>query len=216
MKYDLVIFDLDGTTLNTLEDLAGACNATLRANGYPTHSIEKIRTSVGSGVANLIRLTLPADTDSAIHAKVLADFKTYYSEHVNVKTAPYPGILSMMQALRSAGIRIAVNSNKYDGAVQSLCASHFGDLVDMAVGECANVPRKPDPAGVHQIIHALNADLSRTLYVGDSNIDVLTAQNAGLDCAWVSWGFRNRDEMTDVQIDHAFDSVEALTEFILN
>lgn len=215
MKYDLVIFDLDGTTLNTLEDLAGACNAALSANGYPTHDLEKIRLSVGSGVSRLIRLTLPESAGDEMHAKVLADFKTYYAAHVNVKTMPYAGVIPMLEAMRAAGIHTAVNSNKFNAAVQALCGAHFGSLIEMALGECENVPKKPDPTGVERIMAQFHTAPSRTLYVGDSDVDLRTAQNAGVDCAWVSWGFRRREELAGLTIPHAFDRVDALTDFIL-
>lgn len=216
MKYDLVIFDLDGTTLNTLEDLADACNHALALNGFPTHDLEKIRTSVGSGVARLIDLTVPDGTTPEIRAKVLAEFKAYYASHVNVKTAPYPGITAMLCALKNAGVRVATNSNKFDAAVQTLSLTHFGDLVSMALGERSDIPKKPSPEGVYRIMNALSASKERTLFVGDSNIDLLTAQNAGIDCAWVSWGFRSREELGDLEIPHAFDSAQELAEFILS
>lgn len=216
MKYDLVIFDLDGTTLNTLEDLADACNAALSANGYPTHSLEKIRLSVGSGVSRLIRLTLPESAGDETHAKVLADFKAYYAAHVDIKTKPYPGIISMLESMRAAGVHTAVNSNKFNAAVQALCSAHFGSLIEMALGECETVPKKPDPTGVQRIIARFHASPSRTLYVGDSDVDLRTAQNAGIDCAWVSWGFRRREELAGLAVPHAFDSADALTRFILD
>lgn len=214
MKYDLVIFDLDGTTLNTLEDLADACNAALASNGYPTHSLEKIRLSVGSGVARLIQLTLPEGTDAETQARVLADFKTYYAAHVDVKTKPYPGIEALLAALRASGVHTAVNSNKFHSAVQALCDAHFGGLVELALGERPEIPKKPSPEGVRRIMDAFHARPERTLYVGDSNIDLLTAQNAGIDCAWVSWGFRTREELAGLTIPHAFDTVEALSRFL--
>lgn len=215
MKYDLVIFDLDGTILNTLSDLAAACNAALAMNGFPTHSQDKIRTCIGSGVSNLIRLALPENVDSATHTKVLTDFREYYSSHVDVQTAPYPGICEMLRKLKSAGLRIGVNSNKFDAAVQTLCSAHFGDLIDMARGEISGTPKKPDPAGANAIISALGAEKARTLYVGDSGVDVQTALNAGVDGAWVSWGFRSRSELGDIDVPHAFDDAAALTQFIL-
>ena len=215
MKYDLVIFDLDGTTLNTLEDLAAACNAALSANGFPTHDPEKIRLSVGSGVSRLIRLTLPGNASDETHAKVLADFKAYYAAHVDVKTVPYPGVIPMLEAMRAAGVHTAVNSNKFDAAVQALSRAHFGALVELALGECESVPKKPDPTGVRRIMSHFRISASRTLYVGDSDVDLRTAQNAGVDCAWVSWGFRRREELENLAIPHAFDNADALARFIL-
>lgn len=216
MKYNLVIFDLDGTTLNTLDDLAAACNHALALNGFPTHSLEKIRLSIGSGIANLIQRVLPDGTDEATHAKVLADFRAYYADHVNDQTAPYPGVIDMLKALRAAGIRVAINSNKINSATNELCKLHFGELVELALGELPDVPRKPAPDGVYRIMSAFGADKAHTLYVGDSGVDLRTAANAGVDGAWVSWGLRHRDELGEgVTVTNGFDSVEDLKAFIL-
>lgn len=215
MKYDLVIFDLDGTILNTLGDLTAACNYAMRAHGFPQHTAERVRTFIGSGVANLIARALPAGTSSEIHASALTDFKNYYAAHVHDLTAPYPGIPELMRALRGAGIRVAVNSNKLDSATGALCRRYFDGLVERAIGERAGIPKKPAPDGVDELITAFGAQRARTLYVGDSGVDIQTARNAGVDCAWVSWGFRRRDELDGLPVDHSFDSVDALESFIL-
>lgn len=216
MKYDLVIFDLDGTILDTLDDLSDACNAALKMHGLPTHDREAVRTFIGSGVANLIRRALPKGVSDEIHAAVLADFKAYYAEHVHDKTAPYSGILNMLRELRRAGIHIAVNSNKLDGAVRELTELYFHDLAEFALGELPDVPRKPAPDGVRRILAHFSIPESRALYVGDSDVDLKTAHNAGLTGAWVSWGFRRRNELKDVEIVHGFDTVDALKAFILS
>ena len=195
-KYDLVIFDLDGTILNTLDDLSDACNAALRKNGYPTHTRDEVRTFIGSGVANLMRRALPEDVSDETRAKVLADFKAHY-------------------ALRGAGVHVAVNSNKFDEAVGGLCQRYFGDLVEFAAGELTGVPRKPAPDGANRILTHFGVDRSRAVYVGDSGVDLQTAQNAGLDGAWVSWGFRHREELENVEIPRAFDTVDALKQFLM-
>jgi len=146
---------------------------------------------------------------------VLSDFRAYYADHVNDKTAPYPGVVDMLKTLRSAGIRVAVNSNKINSATNSLCGLHFGDLVEMALGELPDVPRKPAPDGVYRIMTTFGASKERTLYVGDSGVDIQTALNAGVDSAWVSWGLRHRDELGDVSVINGFDTVEDLKAFIL-
>lgn len=215
-KYDLVIFDLDGTILNTLDDLSDACNAALRENGFPTHERDRVRTFIGSGVANLMYRALPEGVSDDVHAEVLADFKRIYSEHSQDRTAPYPGVLDMLRRLRGAGIHVAVNSNKFDEAVGGLCRQYFGDLVEYAAGERAGVPRKPAPDGANRILEHFGVARGRAVYVGDSGVDLRTAQNAGLDGAWVSWGFRHRDELGDVAVPAAFDSVEALERFLLS
>jgi len=215
MKYDLIIFDLDGTILDTLQDLTDACNEALAKNGIAARTEEEVRTFIGSGVANLIRLALPEGAES-YHSRVLADFKKYYFSHVNIKTAPYPGIAGLLVKIRAAGIHVAVNSNKIDPATRALCEAHFPDTVEYALGERPEIEKKPSPSGAKHIMEHFGTEADRTLYVGDSDTDLLTAENAGLDCAWVSWGFRRLHELEGLRIPHAFDSIEALESFILS
>ena len=215
MRYELVIFDLDGTLLNTLGDLADATNAALREAGFPPRSEEEVRTFIGGGVARMIRRAVPAGTDEDTVETVLKGFKKYYLENVNVRTQPYPGIPALLDAMGAAGIRAAVNSNKVDAASQLLCRAHFGDRLSMVLGEREGIPKKPAPDGAKYIMQTLGARPERTLYVGDGDADLLTAQNAGIDCAWVNWGYRRREELTGLDIPLAFDSVEALRNFIL-
>lgn len=215
MKYDLVVFDLDGTTLDTLADLAAACNAALGQGGYPARTLDEVRRFVGCGVARLIELALPEGAPEEARERTLAAFKDYYAQHINDATKPYPSILSLFQALKDAGVHTALNSNKLDSAVQSLCARHFPGLYEAALGERAGTPRKPSPEGVRQLMALFGALPDRTLYVGDSQIDLLTAQNAGVDCAWVSWGFRRREELDGLSVPHTFDRAEDLKKFIL-
>ena len=215
MKYDLVIFDLDGTILDTLNDLANAVNHALETHGHPVRTLEEVRRFVGNGVANLISRAVPAGTDEAECAAVLADFKAYYREHVNDVTCPYPGILELMAALKRAGVKVGVNSTKFDAALQNLCRIHFGGLYDLAAGECETTPKKPDPTAAQQIMAELQISPDRAIYIGDSAVDLETAKNAGTDSAWVSWGFRRREEMQGCEAVNTFDSVEELREFLL-
>ena len=215
MKYDLVIFDLDGTLLNTLDDLADATNRALLEAGFPPRTTEEVRRFVGNGVARLIMRAVPEGTDDDTIQAVLARFKAIYTENVNVRTRPYPGIHEMLNALKAAGIKTAVNSNKVDNATQLLCAAHFGDEIALAMGETAGIPKKPAPDGAQTIMKALGVQPARTLYVGDGDADILTAQNAGLDCAWVSWGFRRREELTGLHMPPSFDTAEALRQYIM-
>lgn len=170
---------------------------------------------VGNGVANLIWRALPKDIDESIHAKVLADFKAYYREHVNDCTKPYDGICEMLKNLRSAGIYVGINSNKYDAALQSLCRIHFDGLYDFAMGECETTPKKPDPTAAERIIKAAGAEKSEAIYIGDSDVDVRTAENAGIDSAWVAWGFRKRNELNDAAPKYEFSDVKSLENFLL-
>ena len=216
MKYELVIFDLDGTLLNTLDDLAASANRALARAGFPARSTEEVRRFIGGGVSRLIHRAVPEGTPEIVCEAVLSDFKRDYTENVNVHTRPYPGIAELLVRLRAAGVRTAVNSNKVDNATQLLCRAHFEGLLDMALGEVAGIPRKPAPDGAQRIMEALNVAPEKALYVGDGDADLLTAQNAGIDCAWVSWGYRRREELEGLDIPRAFDDVGALSDFILD
>lgn len=216
MRYELVIFDLDGTLLDTLADLADAVNRTLGEAGFPERSIEEIRAFIGNGVTRLIQRAAPPDTDKAIVERLLSRFRENYMENVNVRTRPFPGILDLLDALSAAGVRIAVNSNKPDVATQALCRAHFGGRIAMALGERPEIPRKPSPEGVRRIMETLKVHPSRALYVGDGDADLLTAQNAGIDVAWVQWGYRRREELGELAIPAAFKDAEALKRYILS
>ena len=215
MRYELVIFDLDGTLLNTLDDLADSANLALQERGFPTHSREDIRRFIGNGVARLLRRAAPEDTDDRTVDDLVKRFKVIYMEHLNVHTRPFPGVIEMLDMLKAAGIRTAVNSNKIDAASQSLCRHHFGDRLDMVLGERDGIPRKPAPDGARFIMETLGVSPEKTLYVGDGDADLLTAQNANIDSAWVSWGFRRREELKGLVIPHAIDSVDQLADYIL-
>lgn len=215
MKYKVAIFDLDGTVLATLEDLANAANHALAENGYDVHSVEEVRRMVGNGVANLIWHALPEGVSEDIHAKVLADFKAYYRDHINDCTKPYAGICEMLKKLREAGIFVGINSNKFDVALQNLCKIHFPNLYDYAAGECETTPKKPDPTAAEHIMAAAGAQKSETIYIGDSDVDIRTAENAGVESAWVAWGFRRRDELQGATPMHEFYDVASLEAFLL-
>jgi len=215
MKYKLVIFDLDGTVLDTLGDLAAATNFALAQHGCPEHSVEQVRRMVGNGVANLIRRATPSEVTDAQCAEILATFKARYREHINDLTRPYDGICDMLRALKGAGIYVGINSNKFDVALQSLCRIHFDGLYDYAVGESELTPKKPDPTAALRIMAAAGAAAGETIYIGDSSVDIDTAANAGVDSAWVSWGFRRESEMEGCEICRAFHSVADLQAFLL-
>lgn len=216
MKYELVIFDLDGTLLNTLYDLADAANAALSAFGFAPRTTEEVRTFIGNGVANLIKRAVPEGTSGETVAAVLERFKAIYTENVNVHTAPYPGIVELLRTLKDKGVRCAVNSNKVDNAVQLLCDAHFKGLLSLVLGERADMPRKPAPDGARFIMKSLNIPPEKTLYVGDGDADLLTARSANIDCAWVSWGYRARDELKGIDIPIACENAEQLRGLILS
>ena len=187
-----VLFDLDGTLLNTLDDLADAVNVTLSHFGCPERTGEEVRQFVGNGAERLIRLALPGNGDDPEVSQVLAYFKDYYAAHSQRKTRPYEGILEALEAVKQE-FPVAIVSNKPDNAVKILCRQYFGDVY--ALGESSACPRKPAPDMVHKAMAAIGAD--RCVYVGDSEVDVLTAKNAGVPCLSVLWGFR--DEKTLVE-----------------
>lgn len=216
MKYDLVIFDLDGTLLDTLNDLADAANAALTAFGYPARTVEEVRAFIGNGVGNLIKRSVPQGVGEDAVAAVLRRFKAVYTENVNVRTRPYPGIVALLETLNARGVKCAVNSNKVDNAVQLLCDAHFKGLLSLALGEREGIPRKPAPDGAEYIMRALGVKPRRTLYVGDGETDIMTAQNAGIPCAWVSWGYRRRDELLGLHIPRACGDADELGGLILD
>lgn len=215
MRYELVIFDLDGTVLDTLRDLANAVNYALELHGHPRHTLDEIRSYIGNGVANLISKSVPAGTGEEECRAILKDFKAYYGAHVNVETVPYPGIPELLKALRDAGIRVGVNSNKYHLALSGLCEAHFPQLYDVALGECETTPRKPDPIAALRIAEEMNVPPERAVYIGDSAVDHDTAKNAGMDFIWVSWGFRSAEDMQGYDIRKSFESVEELGKYLL-
>ena len=215
MKYELVIFDLDGTVLYTLQDLANSVNYALDSMGYPMHSIEDVRRFIGNGVANLIHRAVPENTPEDKIAETLRRFKQHYRENINVTTKPYPGIEDMLRKLRSKGIRIGINSNKFDTALRSLCEIHFPSLSDYVMGECELTPKKPDPTAACRMMALAGVAPEKTIYIGDSDVDIRTARNAGADEAWVGWGFRKKAELGDLQPAHCFDTVDELSAFLL-
>lgn len=195
MKYKLAIFDLDGTILDTLEDLTDAVNFALKECGYPKRSIAEIRSFVGNGIRKLIERALPEGTAETEISRVHGIFAPYYKEHCNVKTRPYDGVPQMLLELRMAGVKTAVLSNKADFAVQPLVAQYFPNLFDLALGERPGIPRKPAPDAVFEILDRLDVQKADAVYIGDSDVDLLTAQNAGIPCISVDWGFRSRQQL---------------------
>lgn len=200
-----ILFDLDGTLLDTLEDLRDAVNYALNLHGYPLRSIGEVRHFVGNGAENLIRRALPPGGEAAEVRKVLASFQTYYTGHCQIKTKPYPGIPEALALLREK-YPLAIVSNKPDGAVKALCAGYFPGIY--ALGEVPGCPRKPAADMVFTAMKAIGAD--SCIYVGDSEVDVLTAKNAGVPCVSVLWGFRGREDMEAVGAKQFCETPEAL------
>lgn len=193
MQYKLAVFDLDGTILDTLEDLTDAVNYSLEKHGMPGRSIEEIRCFVGNGIRRLIELSVPDGTDSAVFDSVFSCFRSYYSEHSADKTRPYPGIPEVLEELRRRKILTAVYSNKADAVVQDLCVSYFPGLFDVCIGEKEGLRRKPFPDGMQAIEKIFAVSKEEVLYIGDSEVDAETAENSGVSLLLADWGFRSLD-----------------------
>lgn len=213
--YKAIIWDLDGTLLNTLTDLADAVNTALAVHSLPARTTEEIRRFVGNGIPKLIARAVPAGTDAAMEASVLASFTAYYKEHMNDHTAPYDGILPLLDDLRAAGVRMAVVSNKADYATLELVRLHFGERIDAAIGARDGVPKKPAPDSVFTALDALGVPAAEAVYIGDSEVDVATGENAGMDVIAVSWGFRDTATLQDAGAEVICGSVEALAEKLM-
>ncbi|MBO4610181.1 MAG: HAD-IA family hydrolase [Lachnospiraceae bacterium] len=192
MAYRLAVFDMDGTILNTIDDLTDATNHALKACGYPTHTVDEVRFFVGNGIAKLIERATPQGTSEEERAKVRAAFMDYYSVHSADKTGPYDGIGELLQRLRAAGVKTAVVSNKPDVAVRDLVVKYFDGLFDAAVGDMVGQRTKPAPDMCMKVFDKLGIGPEDAVYIGDSDTDIQTARNAGTDEILVSWGFRGR------------------------
>lgn len=193
---NIVIFDLDGTLLNTLGDLYICFNYAIEKFGYPRRTLEEIKSFVGNGIKTAIERALPHKVADDELNKIVEVFKKYYIEHMNEHTEPYDGIEDMLKELKTKGYRIAVVSNKYDYAVKGLCKKYFGDLVEIAVGESNEVNKKPAKDGVLKVLKELKAgeaEVNNAIYVGDSEVDIETAKNAKIPCISVLWGFKDKD-----------------------
>lgn len=195
MAYQLAIFDLDGTLLDTLEDLAVSLNHALACHGLPLRTVDEVRSFVGNGIRMLIERAVPAGSTAADVEQVLQEFRAYYTRHSADQSRPYAGILPMLETLRKRGIAVAVVSNKSEDAVKALCRQYFGDRVDLALGDLPGRPRKPAPDAVLELLQRYQVQPADAVYIGDSEVDVQTARNAGLDGLAVSWGFRSRETL---------------------
>lgn len=191
-RYKAVIFDLDGTLLNTLEDLTDAVNHVMRQFNYPEHTIEEIRSFVGNGIKLLIERSLPYGKDNPEFDKVFSEFKSYYTSHCQIKTRPYDGIMELISSLKEQGYKLAIVSNKNQSAVTELNNIYFSNYISTAIGEKEGVRKKPAPDTVIKALSELGISSDDAVYVGDSDVDRETAKNSDMDCISVTWGFRDR------------------------
>lgn len=215
MRYRLAIFDLDGTILDTLEDLTDSTNYALQKNNFPQRTIEEVRHFVGNGIGKLIERAVPAGTEAEETKQVLADFTQYYGQHCADKTKAYDGIKELIEELRRNGYLTAVVSNKADFAVQELCEQYFPNLFDYVVGEKENIRRKPAPDTVFEVLEKLHINKEDAVYIGDSDVDIQTAVNAGLEKISVTWGFRDREFLLEQGADWVVDTPNAILELLL-
>ena len=195
MTYKTYIFDLDGTLLDTLGDLAASVNYALRTHGLPEHSIDEVRRFVGNGVRKLMERAVPGGADNPLFEEAFATFRQYYMAHSLDTTRPYEGIPATLAALKARGCRLAVVSNKMMAATQALCSHFFPDTIEVAIGEheAEGIRKKPAPDTVIAALKTLGVGKEDAVYVGDSDVDIQTAHNSGLPCISVLWGFRDRD-----------------------
>ena len=212
MRYRAVLYDMDGTVLDTLADLTDSVNYTLRRFSMPERTAAEVRRFLGNGALHLIKEAVPAGTDEKTVQEVLDFYKPYYDAHCRIKTAPYDGIPQLMEKLREAGVRQAVVSNKPDTAVRELAAVFFPGLLESAVGESASVRRKPCPDTVEAAMRVMGLEKRDCGYVGDSEVDIATARNAGMDCISVAWGFRDEPELVAAGASCIVHSAEELYE----
>lgn len=190
MAYKAAIFDMDGTILDTLEDLRGSVNAALRREGFPERTTEEVRSFVGNGAAKLVERAVPPGTDAETTRRVLDFYRPYYEAHAQIKTAPYPGVPEALAALRAAGVKLAVVSNKPHPATAKLAERYYPGVFDAVIGARDGTAVKPAPDLLNEAMAALGVRPEETVYVGDSDVDVATAKNAGTDGLAVAWGFR--------------------------
>ncbi len=215
MKYTHVIFDLDGTLLNTIDDLADAGNHVCGERGWPVHTVAEYKLMVGNGIPKLVERFAPPGTDGETLAAALAEFSTYYAAHSEDKTAPYPGVPEALAALKEAGVHMAVLSNKADAIAGPVVEHYFPGLFKAVQGALPGVPTKPDPTLLRRLMERLGASSESTLFVGDSGVDVQTGKNGGLAVCGVLWGFRDRAELETAGADRFASTAEELRQIIL-
>ena len=215
MRYPAIIFDLDGTLLNTIDDLRNCVNYALTAYGYPTKTVEQMKGYVGRGIRYMLACAVPDGEDNPLFEEIFNTFREYYADHCADLTAPYEGIGAMLSTLREAGCKMAIVTNKVQSAAEDLVREMFPDI-SLVVGDSPLVQKKPAPDGVWYALDQLGASREDAAYVGDSDIDFATAQNACLPCLSVLWGFRTKEQLIACGADTFFSTPEELTSYILS
>ena len=214
MRYQTAIFDMDGTILETLEDMWASVNVTMDHVGYPRRTMDEVRRFVGNGAAKLIERCMPAGAEDPKYPAALEFYRAYYDAHAQIKTGPYPGIPELLNKLSREGVRLAVVSNKPDEAVRALTERYFPGVFPVAIGNRDGWATKPAPDSVYEAMRLLGARRESTVYVGDSDVDVDTARNAGLDSVIVTWGFRDEDFLRAHGAQHLAHNADELYEML--
>lgn len=215
MKYKLAIFDMDGTILDTLVDLAEAMNYALRKAGIKERSLQEIRSYMGNGMLRLIRLAAPEDASAELLAELKETFTEFYKAHCSAHTRPYDGIVELIEELRSQGVKTAVVSNKPDFGVQLLVQDYFPTSFDAAVGERIGIAKKPAPDSVNEVLRLLDISREEAVYIGDSEVDIETARNAGMTGVIVTWGFRDESYLLSLKPDVLVHDIKELRRELL-
>ena len=212
------IFDLDGTLLDTLDDLTDSMNYLLGKHNFPLRTRDEVRNFVGNGVRKLVERAVPPEykADEEFIDKFYDDFSLYYNSHSDIKTSPYPGTLDMLDKLIHSDFDIAIVSNKIDSAVKSLSAKFFGERIKSAIGEKPSVRHKPEPDMVFMAMEEMGADKENSIYIGDSEVDIQTAKNSGIPCISVLWGFKDRKFLENSGATVIVESMEELGERLVN
>lgn len=213
-QYETVIFDLDGTLINTLEDLTDSVNSAMARYGYPSRTITEVRSFVGNGVDRLVALSIPGGEQNADYEKCVEHCRRHYALNMQNKTKPYDGVIELLRELAAKNIKMAVVSNKFDAAVKGLCRTFFGGILHVAIGDSAGADKKPEPDTVEAALKELNASAGGAVYVGDSEVDAVTAKNAGIPFVGVTWGFRDRTVLEHAGADFIIDKLCELLNII--
>ena len=214
MRYQTAIFDMDGTILETLEDMCASVNVTMDHVGYPRRTMDEVRRFVGNGAAKLIERCMPAGAEDPRYPAALEFYRAYYDAHAQIKTGHYPGIPELLNQLSREGVRLAVVSNKPDEAVRALTERYFPSVFPVAIGNRDGWATKPAPDSVYEAMRLLGARRESTVYVGDSDVDVDTARNAGLDSVIVTWGFRDENFLRAHGAQHLAHNADELYEML--
>lgn len=212
MDKELFIFDMDGTILNTIEDITNAVNYILEKNRFPKRTVDEVKLFVGNGLLKTLQRSVPKGTGQDIVDEMFPEFVEYYKGHSNICTKPYDHIADVIRELKASGKHTAVVSNKRDEAVKNLCDIFFSGCFDMSIGDMEGIPRKPEPDMVYRVIDYFGTPKEKVVYIGDSDVDLKTAENSGVDCIAVSWGFRGRDFLINHGASTIIDNPKQLLE----